>query len=828
MTEHRTRCMVLLRTLARSASEGLVAITLACASGWCLVSPAWADEPPVALRVFPSEVSLTTARDAQAIIVQAEYANGITRDVTEQAEWKFDRDDIATRDGNRLKPSADGSAKLTVTFASHSVEVPITIAQATVDPPISFKLDVMPVFMKAGCNAGSCHGAARGKDGFRLSLFGFDPDGDYYRLTREQPERRLDLSIPAECLLMEKATGQVPHSGGSPTKPGDPYHATLLRWLESGAPADTGEVPKIDAVELYPPSALLDGEAETQQLTVRAKYSDGTDRDVTHLAVFLSSNDNSASVSTDGKVTAANRGEAFIMARFEKHTVGVPYIVLPKGLEFQWQDVPANNYVDELVFEKLKRLRIQPSDLCSDTEFIRRVSLDICGMLPTSEEIEQFVADADPAKREKLVDKLLERKEFVELWVMKWSELLQIRSTQYVSYKATLLYYTWLQEQIAGNVPIDEMVNKLLSAQGGTFSNPATNYFQAEQDRLKTAENVAQVFMGMRIQCAQCHNHPFDRWTMDDYYSFAAFFAQIGRKAGADPRETIVFNSGGGEVNHLVGGRAMPPKFLGGPVPDVAGKDRRAVLAEWLASAENPFFAPNLANIVWAHFLGRGIVHEVDDVRVSNPPVNGPLLDALAERFTEYKYDFKKLVRDICTSRTYQLSTRTNETNAGDERNFSHATLRRIRAEILLDVISQVTETKDKFSGLPLGARAVQIADGNTATYFLTTFGRATRETVCSCEVKMEPNLGQALHLMNGESVHEKVKQGGVVARMLEAGKSPQDVATELYLRSLSRKPTDEEAAAINEQLAAASEPKQALEDVFWALLNSREFLFNH
>jgi Protein of unknown function (DUF1549)/Protein of unknown function (DUF1553)/Bacterial Ig-like domain (group 2) len=819
---------IVLCTLGRRAGAGIVAISFACASGLCLVACAQTEQAPVALRVYPPEVSLNSARDSQSVVVQAEFANGITREVTDKVEWKLDREDIVARDGNRLTPRADGAAKLTVAFASQSVDVPITVAQATVDPPISFKLDVMPVFMKAGCNAGSCHGAARGKDGFRLSLFGFDPDGDYYRLTREQPERRLDLSIPSECLLIEKATGQVPHSGGSPTKKGDPYHATLLRWLETGAPADPDAVPTIETVELYPPSALLDGAGETQQLTVRAKYSDGTDRDVTNLAVFLSSNDNSATVAADGKVTAANRGEAFIMARFEKHTVGVPSITLPKGLEFQWQDVPANNYIDELVYEKLKRLRIQPSELCSDTEFIRRVSLDICGMLPTAEETEQFVADADPAKREKLVDKLLERKEFVELWVMKWSELLQIRSTQYVSYKATLLYYTWLQEQIAGNVPINEMVQKLLSAQGGTFSSPATNYFQAEQDRLKTAENVAQVFMGMRIQCAQCHNHPFDRWTMDDYYSFAAFFAQIGRKAGADPRETIVFNSGGGEVNHLVGGRAMPPKFLGGAVPDVAGRDRREVLAEWLASSENPFFAKNLANIVWAHFFGRGIVHEVDDVRVSNPPVNGPLLEALGQKFTEYKYDFKRMVRDICTSRTYQMSTRTNDTNADDERNFSHAALRRIRAEILLDIISQVTETKDKFGGLPLGARAVQIADGNTATYFLTTFGRATRETVCSCEVKMEPNLGQALHLMNGESVHEKVKQGGVVAKLLDAGKTPQQVADELYLRSLSRKPTEDETAALNEQLAAAGDAKAALEDVFWALLNSREFLFNH
>jgi hypothetical protein len=791
-------------------------------------APAQGSQALTAIHVFPSQIALATSRDAQTVVVQAEYANGITRDVTDKATWKFDKEGLVTLEGNKLLPKSDGDAKLTVAFESKSVDVPINVKQATTDRPVSFKLDIMPVFMKAGCNSGSCHGSARGKDGFRLSLFGFDPDGDYFRITREQPERRIDLSIPSECLLIEKATGQVPHSGGSPTKKGDPLHATLLRWLEAGAPADAGEVPTIDALEVYPPTALLDGQGETQQLTVRAKYSDGTDRDVTGLAVFLSSNDNAAAVSKEGKVTAANRGEAFIMARYEKKTVGVPFLVLPKGLAFQWNDVKANNYVDELVYDKLKRLRIQPSELCSDADFIRRVSLDVCGVLPTSTETQEFLADADPTKREKLVDKLLARKEFVDLWVMKWSELLQMRSNQYVSYKATLLYYSWLQEQIASNVPIDEMVQKLLSAQGGTFSNPATNYYQEEQDRLKVAENVAQVFMGMRIQCAQCHNHPFDRWTMDDYYSFAAFFAQIGRKQGSDPREMIVFNSGGGEVNHLVGGRAMPPKFLGGATPDLKGRDRRLVMAEWLASTDNPYFAPNLANIVWAHFFGRGIVHEVDDVRVSNPPVNGPLLDALAQRFTEYKYDFKRLVRDICTSRTYQLSTQTNETNSSDERNFSHATLRRIRAEVLLDCISQATETKDKFAGLPLGARAVQIADGNTATYFLTTFGRATRETVCSCEVKMEPNLGQALHLMNGESVHSKIKEGNLVKRLLDEKKPAPEIVTELYLRCYSRKPTDQEAQAVATRLAAEKNPQSALEDVFWALLNSREFLFNH
>ncbi len=804
--------------------------------GWAVIGApwavgrAWADGAPAmkSLNVYPAQISLTSARDPQTIVVQAEYVDGITRDVTDKVTWKVDHEEFVAREGSKFSPKADGDAKLTVTFAGKNVEVPINVKQAKVDPPISFKMDVMPVFMKAGCNTGNCHGTSRGRDGFRLSIFGFDPDGDYYRLTREQPERRIDLSIPSECLLMEKATGAVPHTGGSAVKKGDPLANTLERWLVEGAPADPGAVPAVDVLEIYPHEAVLDGKDEVQQLTVRAKYSDGTDRDVTSLAVYVSSNDNSATVSKAGKITAGSRGEAFILARFDKRTVGIPVIVLPKALAFQWKETPANNYIDEHIYTKLKKLRIQPSELCTDAEFIRRASIDICGVLPTSAEADKFIADADPKKREKLVDSLLARKEFVELWVMKWSELLQIRSNLIVSYKATLLYYNWLQEQIAKNVPLDEMVKKIIGSHGGTFSTPATNYYQEEQDRLKIAENVAQVFMGMRIQCAQCHNHPFDRWTMDDYYSFAAFFAQIGRKAGSDPRETIVFNSASGEVNHLVGGRVMAPKFLGGATPDCTGKDRREVLAGWLASAENPFFARNIANIAWAQFFGRGISEPVDDVRISNPPVNGPLIEALAQHFTEYKYDFKKLVRDICLSRTYQLSTIMNDTNSFDNRNFSNATLRRIRAEVLLDCISQVTETKDKFTGLPLGARAVQIADGNTATYFLTTFGRATRETVCSCEVKMEPNMGQALHLMNGENSHAKVRDGGAVKRMLEAKKPVPEIVTDLYLRCLSRKPTAEELKAIEAQVAGEKNQQLALEDVFWALLNSREFLFNH
>ncbi len=783
---------------------------------------------PVSLTILPSQIALTNVRDRQSIVAQLVWSHGITSDVSLEAKFEIVDPKIARCDGFTIFPLADGQTALRVTHGAFTVEVPLTVQNAQTDLPISFKNDVMPVFSKSGCNTGSCHGAARGKDGFRLSLYGFDVEGDYFRLTREMLGRRVNLAIPEECLLINKSTGDVSHTGGTLMKRESEQYQTLMRWLQAGAPNDAGPVPEVIAVEIFPKNGVLDGEGATQQISVRAKYADGTDRDVTSLSYFMSSNDNSAVVDQSGKISAKNRGESFIMARFGTFTEGVPFIVLPKGLEFTWSNAPENNYVDTLVNAKLKNLRINPSETCTDEVFLRRVYLDICGLTPSTAEVTAFMTDTAADKRAKVIDQLLERKEFVEMWVMKWSELLQIRSSNQVSYKATLLYYNWLQQQISNNVPVDEMIRKLLGSQGGTFSNAATNYYQNEQDTLKVAENVAQVFLGTRIQCAQCHNHPFDRWTMSDYYQFAAFFSQIGRKASTDPREQIVFNSGGGEVAHPVTKQAMPPKFLGGAQPDVAGKDRRVLLAEWLTAKDNKMFGENLANIVWAHFFGRGIVNEVDDVRVSNPPSNPELLAELGKKFGEYGFDFKRLVRDICNSRIYQLKTQTNPTNESDTSNFSHSTLRRIRAEVMLDVISKITETENKFRGLPVGARAVQIADGNTSNYFLTTFGRAQRETVCSCEVKMEPNLSQALHLINGDTVNAKIQQGNLVGKMLAEGKTPDDVLGEIYLRCLARLPNEQEKQTLAQELAAAGDPKSALEDVFWAVLNSREFVFNH
>lgn len=782
----------------------------------------------VDVAVFPPEVQLQTSRDFQAMVVQAKYANGITEDVTKKSRYSVANPALVKLQDNRLTPTADGKTELRVEFEGRTISVPVEVKDAQKDRPISFKLDVMPVFSKASCNMGSCHGAARGKDGFRLSLYGFDPDGDYHRITREQLGRRINLAVPEESLLLTKATGMVAHSGGQRFTDESDLYRTVLRWLETGAPQDGKDVAKPVDLEMYPRNMVLNGKGASQQLTVLARYSDGTTRDVTSLAYLMTNNDRSAEINEQGAVVAGERGEAFIMARFESMTLGSHVIVLPKDLEFEFPQVAANNYVDELVYAKLNKLRIAPSEVCSDEVFLRRVYLDVVGVPPTVEEYHRFMNDSSPNKREKLVDELLERKEFVEMWVMKWAELLQIRQTRQVSYKAALLYHQWLQDKIANNVPMDKMVQELLGSNGGTFTNPPTNYYQLERDQKKTAENVAQVFMGMRIQCAQCHNHPFDRWTMDDYYGFVAFFSQIGRKNAEDPRETIIYNSDRGEVNHPVGNRRMDPKFLGGRTPDVKGKDRRVILANWLASDENPYFAKNLANIVWDHFMGRGIIDPVDDVRVSNPPVNEELLDALGQKFSEYDYDFKRLVRDICTSRTYQLATQTNASNESDNRNFSHAVVRRLRAEVLLDTIAQVTDSKNKFKGLPLGARAVQIADGSTSTYFLTTFGRASRETVCSCEVKMEPNLSQALHLLNGSTVTNAINQGKLIDTRLKEEKTPQEIVEELYIRCLSRRPSEKEMSNIQQVLAEEEDQRKVLEDVFWALLNSQEFIFNH
>lgn len=778
------------------------------------------------LAIYPPEVSLSSKDDLQHLIAVAQREDGITQDVTDQVTWSLADNTLAQLADFVLRPAKDGTTTLSANWNGLTADVPLTIANSQQSRPVSFGMDIMPILTRSGCNTGSCHGAARGKDGFRLSLFGFDPKGDHYRITREIGIRRINLARPDQSLLLLKAIGAVPHSGGKKIEPDSQHYRTVLSWLEQGAPADAVDPPKVTEVAMYPPQIVLEGDQPEQRTVTVARYADGTTRDVYDVATYSTNNERVAAIDNN-VVQGGVRGEAFVMARFDTHTVGSQVLTLPANIAYE-PPAPTDHYIDALVNRKLEQLRLEPSGRCSDAEFLRRVTIDICGLLPTEEEVLAFQKDDSEGKRLAKIDELLNRKEFSEIWAMKWAQLLMIKSNNQVSYKSAFLYNNWLTNKIADNVPIDEIVRELLASTGGVFKNPATNFYQIETDTLKTAENVAQVFMGIRTQCAQCHNHPFDRWTMDDYYGFVSFFSQIGRKQGEDYRETIVFNRNGGEVNHPVTGKPVPPTFLGSSVPETKGMDRRQVLADWITSADNPFFATSVANRIWEHFMGVGIVSPVDDFRVSNPASNPELLDALAEKLKEYQFDFKAIVRDICRSDVYQRSFQSNESNQNDLRNYSHSFVRRIPAENLLDCISQATGTTDKFRGLPQGARAVQIADGTTSTYFLTTFGRSARNTVCACEASTDPSLSQALHLLNGNSTQGKIASGGLIQSCLDQQMPVPQIIEKIYLRCLGRKPTEDELPGLVKMVGAASDAKQGLEDIFWAVLNSREFIFNH
>lgn len=790
------------------------------------------------LNVFPPSISISGSAGSQGVVAQMVEIDSISRDVTTDAEWKMKDERIARYENGRVFPVSDGQTVLVAAVGDLTARVDVTIADANVTRPVSFLRDVMPVFARAGCNAGSCHGAARGKDGFRLSLFGFDPKGDLYRLMHELPGRRVDVASPDDCLLINKSTLSVPHSGGEVFKRDSKYYRTIRDWIAQGATFDEEPV-SVESIELYPQQAVLRGAGQQQPLAVTATWSDGTVSDVTDLATFSETNGSVARVSVDGVVESHLRGESFVMARFENHTVGADFISLPAaspGDQQRWaksknRTPRAVNFVDHLIDQKLDRLRITRSPLCDDATFIRRVTIDLSGTVPTAEEVIAFCKDPSAGKRSALIERLLQSDGFTRIWVLRFAEMLQIRSNRNVSVKATHLYHQWLKEQFQRSVPVDQIVTQLLCSTGSTFTSPESNFYEMEKDGLKIAENVAQSFMGTRIQCAQCHNHPFDRWTMDDYYSFAAFFSGVGRKNLLDPRERFIVGTVGRKVKHPLTNKVMQPKFLGGPTPEIGKTDRRRVLADWLTDSANPYFSRNLSNIVWAHFFGRGIVDEVDDVRISNPPVNKPLLDALATRLSDGHYDLKIIVRDICNSATYQAGSQANENNASDQTNFSHARLRRMKAEVMADVIAKVTDSPNRIKGLARGDSALNIPDASNSSHFLKTFGRGTRATVCACETKAEPTLSQSLHLINGETVEKKIRNGKLIDRWRKNGLSNEAIVRRLYLRVLNREVTDTEIATLSTAIAAdapAAAQKEFLEDVFWALLNSSEFLFNH
>ncbi|HKE21500.1 MAG TPA: DUF1549 and DUF1553 domain-containing protein [Bryobacteraceae bacterium] len=701
----------------------------------------------------------------------------------------------------------------------------------------------MPVFFRAGCNSGGCHGAASGKDGFHLGLFGYDPAGDYYRLTKQLPGRRIDLAVPEQSLLLLKSTGMVPHTGGRRFKPDSEYYNTLLRWIQAGAPDDTANVPQVTGISLMPDKVVFNGKEKNKTLQVMAKYSDGSSRTVNNLALYLTNNKATADIDDFGKVTPGKRGDTFVFARFAKFTTGAEIVVLPPG-KFKWPKVAPNNYVDEAVFAKLKDLRILPSDLAGDEQFLRRAYLDLIGLVPTPEEYDRFMRDRSRDKRARLVDELMARDEFSDLWATKWAETLKIRSDENASFgtdrKVANLYYQWIRDAVKRDVPLDRFIRVQVASTGSNLHDPAVNLYTmlpaGQYDAKAVAQDVAQVFTGMRIQCAQCHNHPFDRWTQDDYYGFVSFFTGVKRKVASEEREFYIYDDPNAPpAKHLLDGHPVPAKFLGGAAPDTKGpdgkaKDPRTALADWLTSKDNKWFRENLANRIWAQFFGRGIVDPVDDVRISNPPSNRELLESLGQHLADYNFDARKLIRDICTSRVYQLSSVPNATNRDDDSQFSHARLRRLRADVLLDSIAEVTDTPTPFPQMPGGLRSVQLYQGNhlSNNYFLKTFGLCSRDSVNVSETRLEPTLAQALHLVNGDTVQGKVERSPVITKMLEAGRKPDDIVDILFVRALARKPSEPERKKLLALATVNPKDRKGYEDVLWALLNSSEFEFNH
>ena len=720
------------------------------------------------------------------------------------------------------------------------------LAAAEPKASTSFKLDVMPVFMKYGCNSGDCHGAARGKDGFMLSLFGYDPEGDYYRLLEEHPGRRVNLVGPSESLLLQKATGNVTHTGGKLFTEQDEAYRLLFQWLAEGAKPDPEDTPTIQGIRVQPSVIEFAAPGQDTAVKVMASYSNGSQRDVTRWCRFLSSNEAVVGIDEAGNVSGNRAGGAHVFARFSRFTEGSEVVVLPRG-ESNWTQPPVNNYIDSLVFAKLQKLRIEPSPLASDEHFLRRVTIDLTGTLPTPDEYTEFITSTDPNKRSAKIDELIAREDFAELWAAKWGEWLRIKGDTNpgsgTSMKAAWGFFYWLRDQFIKDRPLDELVADLITGTGSNIRNPPSNFYtmvpQAGSiDPGALGKDVAQITLGIRTGCAECHNHPFDRWTMDDYYGWTSFFTGIQRKRGREAREMLIsVDVTARPAKHLIDGTEMPHRFLGGEAPDVTDRDPRKVLATWMTAKENRLFRRNLANRIWHHFFGRGIVEPIDDIRISNPPANEPLLEELGRRLAEeHGYGLRELARDICHSRTYQLSAQTNASNQDDEEFFSHARLRRPRADVLFDCLSQALDYQHRMRRTSK-TKAVDLFDGGQRddynAYFYSTFGQAPRQSVCACETSDDAKLSQALHLINGDTIERALSRESVLipALMKTFPNQPRPVIEQLYIRALTRKPSESEWEALLSEWPDTMDVKQQLtfyNNVMWSLLNSSEFLFNH
>lgn len=787
------------------------------------------------LLVVPAEVRLIGGDAVQRLLVLGPLRESRRADRSRDAVYESQDVGIASVSADGLiVPHRDGEVEIEVRLGDQASKVRVVVEDFQVAAPVSFRNQVEPILSRVGCNAGGCHGKASGQNGFKLSLLGSDPSFDFNAIVKESRGRRVFPAHPAQSLLLLKGAGAVPHGGGRRLELGSKEYDLLHRWIQQGMPVGSADDPKLVRIACTPRSAIVGPRAE-HQVIVTAYFSDGTHRDVTREAQFKSNEPEIAQVEESGLVrTSDANSETAIMTRYINR-VDVCQFSIPQASSVSepWPDLPRGNFIDEPIRAKWRKLNLTPSPLADDATFLRRLFLDVIGTLPTADEVRRFLDDPSPEKRAAWVDVVLDRGEYADYWAVKWGDLLRNqRKNQRENQRGTYAFHAWIRNAIAANLPYDQFVRGIVAAQGTVDQHPPVIWYRTVRNLTHQTNDTAQLFLGTRIACAQCHNHPYERWTQDDYYGLQAFFARLGRKPGEISQEPAIFVRQDGQVRHPTTGKVMVPHGLDGPeVLATEDEDPRQLLVDWMARPENPFFAAALTNRVWGHFMGRGLVEPVDDLRVTNPASNPQLLDALAHDFVAHRYDVKHLIRQIVNSTAYQLSSEPSPGNRNDRQNYARAYPRRMPAEVMLDAICQVTGSAESFAGMPQGTRAIQLPDEAIASTFLDVFGRPPRETPCECERPREANLAQALQLLNSGDLQAKITtpRGRLASWLEDTQKSNPEILEELYLTALGRRPRDSERTTLLTYVGGKSSDRTAaFQDVLWALLNTKEFLFNH
>ncbi|MBS0209413.1 MAG: DUF1549 domain-containing protein [Planctomycetes bacterium] len=781
---------------------------------------------------WPKGPTRLNGRDArQQLLATATDAAGQKHDVTATVKFITSAPAVVAIDATGLAtPTAQGAVTVTTTLGNLSAKTELVVENFAADSAISFPNQIVPMFTKLGCNGGGCHGKSGGQNGFRLSLLGFEPAEDFEHLVKEGRGRRLFPAAADRSLLLLKAVNAAPHGGGQRMDLDSPEYRLMRRWIAQGAAFGPANPPTVTRISVFPEQLSLPRRSR-QQLVALAHYSDGSIEDVTRLVKYESNDNDLAEASATGLVQIGKlAGNASVMARYQG-AVAVFRATVPLGVKVD-KLPPTKNVVDELVFKQLKTLGMPPSPVCDDGTFIRRATVDIAGRLPSVQETEQFIASKDANKRDQLVDRLLASSDYADYFANKWNAILRNRRRQPGYIRGTYGFHEWIRDALADNVPYDQFVRGVLAASGEMGANPPVAWFREVNEVEQQIEDSAQLFLGLRIQCARCHHHPFEKWSQRDYYSYGAFFSRVGKKPGVELDDQIIFHRRGAPsmANPKTGEQLKPTGLGAKPLELPNERDPRQALVDWMADPSNEFFAPALVNRYWKHFLGRGLVEPEDDMRVTNPPSNPELMAALSRGFVDSGFNLKQLIRTICTSTTYQLSAEPNQYNADDKQNFSRYYPKRLAAEVLLDALDTTAAATTGFNGLPAGTRAVQLPDSGVNSYFLTVFGRPEMTSACECERTGDANLAQSLHLLNSADVQGKLTAGSGRAALLakDTGRPVPQKVNEIYMTVYSRAPSQQELDVAAAYLGKHSNQQQAYEDILWALVNTKEFLFNH